>query len=195
MPGRVNPTREPPPPDGGALRYNVNAAMPNSDPTALTTQQLLRENFWLRELLESRIAGIEQRMDAGDKAVQLLQAFADRTPTTKDVQHEVLQLREVAMEKFSGIKSAVEAAFEAAGVGITKSEANFIKQIDSQQSLINSKTSNLEARISDLKDRMTAIEARGGGQQAMWGWVAGGIALMVSLTIAAVALINLVAKP
>lgn len=93
--------------DNGALRYNPSDVS-GQDPSALTTQQLLRENFWLRELLESRINGIEERIEGGNKAVQLLQAFADRTPTTMDVQNDVKGLREVVFVKLDGVKTQLE---------------------------------------------------------------------------------------
>lgn len=100
-------TRRQPPADNGALRYNSNINQ-GQDPSALTTQQLLRENFWLRELIESRLLAIEARIDGGDKAVSLLQAFADRTPTTMDVQNDVRGLREVVFGRLDGIKTQIE---------------------------------------------------------------------------------------
>lgn len=178
--------------DNGALRYNTNIA-PRQDPSALTTQQLLRENFWLRELLETRLNGM-------DKAILLLQAFADRTPTTMDIQHEVVALREVTFEKFDSIKeqfsqvalqtdkasrdvkSAVDAAFAAAkeavgeqnksnALSITKSEASFTKQIDEQSKRIDAVAQNstdkietvkatADEKIDEIRQRMTAMEAR-----------------------------------
>lgn len=38
---------------------------PNPDPTVLTTQQIYRENMWLREVLETRLDGM-------DTAIRLL---------------------------------------------------------------------------------------------------------------------------
>jgi len=160
----------------GGLREEVGPH--TADPTALTTQQLLRENFWLRELLESRIAAVEVRIDGSDKAVMLLQAFADRTPTTKDVQHETEQLREVVMTMFSGIQTqlkdrdaqtdkathdarmAVDAAFAAAKESMTKSEAGFTKQIDGIAELIRSSSRAVDDKINDMKERVTIIESK-----------------------------------
>lgn len=153
-----------------------------SDPSALTTQSVLRENFWLRELLETRI-------NAMDEAVRLLQQFAARTPTTMDVQHQTAALREVVMEKFEGIKtqvlerdaqtekasrdvkSAVDAAFAAAkeAVGeqnksntlsIAKSEDGFTKQIDGLAEVIKTTTKGVDDKIADIKDRITVIESK-----------------------------------
>jgi len=169
--------------DNGAMRgYTTQSTASRPDPTALTTQQLLRENFWLRELLETRIDGM-------DKALQLLQAFADRTPTTNDVQHEVDALREVVFQRLEGIrtqiaerdtttekaskdvKSAVDAAFAAAkeavseqnksnALSISKSEAGVTKQIDSIIELIRTTAKGVDDKISDIKERITIIESK-----------------------------------
>lgn len=161
----------------------------DQDPSALTTQQLQRENFWLREVLESEQARLEMRMDQADKAVGLLQAFADRTPTTMDVQNMVVGLREVVFAKFDGIKeqfvqaeaqaekaardvkSAVDAAFAAAkeaaserdksnALSITKSEMGFTKQIDGLIEVIKTTAKNVDDKISDMKERLTIIESK-----------------------------------
>lgn len=172
----------------GALHYD-SAGARVSDPTPLTTQQLLRENLWLRELIEARIRGLEVRMEAGDEAVRLLQAFADRTPTTMDVQHAVEKLREVAFVKFDGIrtqlqerdaamekaskdvKSAVDAAFAAAkeavgeqnksnAAAIDKSEKAFTKQVDGLSDIIKTTAKGVDDKINDIKERITVIESK-----------------------------------
>lgn len=159
--------------DNGVLRWSA---------TVTTTQQLQRENFWLRELLETRIDGM-------DKAIMLLQAFADRTPTTLDIQHEVVALRDVVMQMFSGVKtqildrdvqtekasrdvkSAVDAAFAAAKEAVgeqnksnalsnAKTEANFTKQLDMLGETIRINTKGVDDKISDIKERITIIESK-----------------------------------
>ena len=147
------------PADGG-LRSDMGPGVSPQDPTALTTQQLLRENFWLRELLQEQIAGLIVRMEASSGAVKLLQAFADRTPTTMDVQHMVVGLREVTMEKFEGMRIAVDAAFAASKEVIGKSEASFTKQIDSMASQTSTNLKAVDEKIGDMKDRLTIIESR-----------------------------------
>lgn len=168
-------------PDDGALRI-ATGIPPGLDPTPRSSQQVLRENFWLRELIETRLNGM-------DKALSLLQAFADRTPTTMDVQHQVTALREVVMQKFDGIntqiverdaatdkaskdvKSAVDAAFAAAkeavgeqnksnALSISKSEVGFTKQIDGILELIKTTSKGVDDKISDIKERITIIESR-----------------------------------
>lgn len=91
----------------GALRSDFGPGT-SQDPSALTTQQLLRENFWLRELSEAKLDAVLQRISASDRAVELLQARSDRAPSTMDVQNAVAQLREVAFEKFDGVQTQLK---------------------------------------------------------------------------------------
>jgi chromosome condensin MukBEF ATPase and DNA-binding subunit MukB len=165
-------------PNDGALRSDMGPGVSPQDPTALTTQQVLREGFWSRELYEAQIASIVQRLEASDKAVKLLQEFADRTPTTMDVQNKVEQLREVVMEKFAGIKDT----FAQAGTALTaalqaqekqaiatndsnkaasdKMEAGFTKQIDMFSTTNKTELKGIRDIISDIKERITIIESR-----------------------------------
>jgi len=181
-------TQSPQPSDGG-LRSDMGPGVSSQDPTALTTQQLLRENYWLRELLQEQVEGLKLRLIESDKAVKLLQAFADRTPTTMDVQHEVVALREVVMQKFDAVrmqlldrdsqtekasrdvKSAVDAAFAAAkeavgeqnksnALAIAKSEAGFTKQIDMLGETNKTNMKGVDDKISDIKERITIIESK-----------------------------------
>jgi hypothetical protein len=155
-------------PDEGGLRIPTGLA---PDPTPRTTQQVLRENFWLRELLETRLLGM-------DKALQLLQAFADRTPTTMDVQNQVQQLREVVMAKFQNVDSRftqkereLTAAFQsqekqaiATNSSVdranTKMEDGFTKQLDGLRLSGSADKRALEDKIDDMKSRLTIIESK-----------------------------------
>jgi len=85
---------------------------PVPDPTLLTTAQLLRELGTLRELLETRLDGM-------DRATELLSATVNRTPTV--IQTEIAHVREVIDEKFV----AVEQRFAERDVRFTQqNEAN-----------------------------------------------------------------------
>src|SRR5579859_5246367 len=78
---------------------------PVPDPTVLTTQQLQREIGTSRELVEALASGMqrvfETRLDAMDKAIQLLQAETDRAPAR--IVQVVDHLRSVHDEKFRSI--------------------------------------------------------------------------------------------
>jgi hypothetical protein len=68
---------------------------PIPDPTVLTTQQLLRELAALREIIFTRL-------DAMDRATELLANTVNRTPTV--VQSAATSMREVYDERFSSVQ-------------------------------------------------------------------------------------------
>lgn len=145
--------------------------LPIPDPTTLTTEQLLRTTANLREVFETRLMGM-------DKAIGLLQAFADKSPTTAIVEQSVKELRLLTDEKFKSVetslrerdtrtaqftkenKVAVDAAFAASALSITKSEAAFTKQVDSLATAIASMSKTFDDKINDMKDRLTSIESQ-----------------------------------
>jgi hypothetical protein len=157
---------------------------PIPDPTVLTTQQLQREVASLKEIIFTRL-------DANDKAVQLLHQDVTRVPTDTDKQ--IAHLKELHNEKFISIenqfkerdvrmeqearnnKISLDAALQAAekavnkqnetfALSINKSENATNKQIDQQAALIHTSNNALESKISDLKDRVTIIEGKSSGQ-------------------------------
>ena len=67
---------------------------PRPDPTLLTTQQLLRELTSLREILAARL-------DAMDRAAEVLSETVNRTPTA--IQTAIANLRDVYDERFNSI--------------------------------------------------------------------------------------------
>ena len=169
-------------------RYG-GGSRPVPDPTLLTTQQLLREIFSLKELIFTRIDGM-------DKGITLLQSQADKVPSIAVVNASVEALRQYFEEKFHSIsiqfterdtrtessardsKVAVDAALQAAkeavgeqnkssALSIAKSEAATTKQIDQISLIINATTKGTDDKIDDLKTRLTAMEgARSGGRDA-----------------------------
>jgi hypothetical protein len=77
-------------------RLTAPVAGPFTDPSILTTQQLLRELSSLREIIEARLNG-------NDKAIDLLQAATDKQPEV--MAKAVKQLRELHQEKFDSIQT------------------------------------------------------------------------------------------
>lgn len=179
----------------------VSDTFPRPDPTVLTTQQLLREVSSVREIIETRIAGM-------DKAITLLQATTDRYPSL--MKAAVTELRDLHEEKFKSIqtqfterdtrtessardsKVAVDAALQAAkeavgeqnkssALAIAKSEAATTKQIDQLGVLIGTMEKGLNDKVSDLKDRLTTIEGRSTGKGESWAIIVGGIGAFVGL--------------
>src|SRR6185503_2831523 len=72
---------------------------PIPDPTVLTTQQLQREVAALKEIIFTRL-------DANDKAVQLLHEDVTRVPTDTDKQ--IAHLKELHEEKFDSIDQQIK---------------------------------------------------------------------------------------
>ena len=172
------------------------------DPSILTTHQLLREITMLRELIETRLDGM-------DKAIELLQTSTDRFPTV--VGYEIKQLQALHEEKFHSIsiqfserdtrtdqssrdsKVAVDAALQAAkeavgeqnkssALAIAKSEAATTKQIDQIGFLINTTTLGVTDKIDDIKSRITSVESHSKGLGDGWGYVVGGVGIMIGLS-------------
>lgn len=183
---------------------------PNPDPTVLTTQSLLREILNLREIIETRI-------DAMDKALQLLQAKADKVPSETDI--AVGRLKDLHDERFKGVatqfaerdirteqtsrdsKVAVDAALQAAkeavgeqnkssALAIAKSEASTTKQIDQIIAINQATTSALNDKIDDLKLRLTQIDGQSTGARDLWAMLLGGLAIIISLVIGFVTILN-----
>jgi len=174
---------------------------PNPDPSVLTTQQLLREVGMLREVVDTRLSGM-------DKAINLLQQFTDKSPTTAVLEQQIRSLSAIMDVKLEGVqtqfterdkrteqlsiadKTAIAAALqaqkEAAGAqnesnatANTKTETNFAKLIEQGQSLLLEVRRNTEAQINDLKSRIDKGEGHSKGIGDGFGWLIGlaGIAL------------------
>lgn len=183
---------------------------PDPDPTILTTQQLQREVASLKELFITRL-------DAMDKAVALLQAFADKQPTIAVVDTDLRALGKLMEEKFASVqmqlierekrttqittdgKLALSAALDSQDKAVSKSEANFVKQIDTLGGQLGLMSKNLDDKINDIKDRfngLAGLQTRGEGRTEginfVWVVIAGVIGALVPATGL---LISLMGKP
>jgi hypothetical protein len=158
---------------------------PIPDPTSLTTQQLIRETSALKELMSTRLEGM-------DRAIVLFNENITRVSTDADT--KITCLREFILEKFEttaqkfesiqtqfkerdirveqtakASKEALDAALQAAkeAVGkqndsfaqsINKVEAAFTKQMDQFGVLLTSTVSALNDKIDETKGRLGLIE-------------------------------------
>jgi hypothetical protein len=158
---------------------------PVPDPTLLTTQQLFREIYALREIIEARL-------DAGDKAILLLQDKVSQEPATSHVAASVVHLKEVSSVRWDALqrqlldiqasaqrqaaedKVALSAALASAeksveeqnrsnNMAVAKSEASTAKQMDQIHTQIVSIAENFNGKVDDLKARVSLIEGRGLG--------------------------------
>lgn len=80
---------------------------PVPDPTTLTTEQLRRELSALREVLVTRLEGM-------DRATDLLSQTVNRTPTV--IQTEISHLRELMNEKLGSLGGQAEEKFASIGL-------------------------------------------------------------------------------
>lgn len=182
-----------------AADATVGDRRPIPDPTILTTQQLNREIGALREIIETRLDGM-------DKAIELLQTLNNHAQDF--VKTEVSHLQTLHDEKFKSIqnqfierdtrteqtsrdsKVAVDAALQAAkeavgeqnkssALAIAKSEAATNKQLDGIGTLLNTTAGGLTDKIDDLRTRLTTIEGRSSGGKDVYGYMiaAGGLVI------------------
>jgi hypothetical protein len=204
--------------------------VPIPDPTRLTTEQLRRELATLREIIETRLRGmdratelastqsaiireqieqtrdrlreeaaievaklrelLEARFDGMDRAIRLHAEIIDRVPLERDM--AIKHLADLHDEKFAsialqfaerdvrseqateGAKQALDAALlaqkelvaqqnEANSAAAAKAEASFTKQIDQIGTIIQTLEKALDARITELKERIDRGEGSSSG--------------------------------
>lgn len=176
--------------------HQGQGSRPVPDPTILTTQQLTREIAALKELVFTRLDGM-------DKALVVFTNTLNRVPS--DVDRQVGALRELTSETFKvyggmlaaidtrfherdtrfaqaeqNSKDAVAAALQAqkesvaeqnraSETAIAKAEMATMKQIDQIHLLLQASTHSLDGKIADIKDRITSIESVRAGQVAQRG--------------------------
>ena len=163
---------------------------PVPDPTLLTTQQLLREMASLRELVFTRLDGM-------DRATELLSETVNRTPTV--IQTEIKHVRELENERFAGVaqqfqerdtrseqagkaaKDALDAALAAAAKAAEKTEQNFTKQID-----------NALDRIGEIKERLDRGEGGAAGGESARGEARLNMSMVISVILALAAVTTLI---
>jgi hypothetical protein len=144
---------------------------------------------------------LETRLDAMDKAIDLLQKFADKSPTTASVKQDVDALKELTESRFNSGDKAVKDAFAAAKEAIaeqnksnatatTKSEDAFTKQIDQLRILVDTKAKSSDDKIDDIKTAMTRSEGRSKGLGDGWGYLVGAVGIVWGV----VATIELITK-
>jgi hypothetical protein len=114
------------------------------DPTTLTNQLVSRAISSLRELFEARFEGNENLY------LERFRAVMDR--------FELIDKQ--ATKTASDVKTAMDAAFAAAGAAAQKQEAAFTKQIDQLTSNVQLIAKASDDKLTDLKDRIVAMEGR-----------------------------------
>ena len=201
------------PDDGEGLNRGMWPS--GTDPSSLTTQQLVRAIQAERDYVDGQIAVLMERLAGIDKATELrLQGITD-IPAM--IQEKVDHLSALMTERFTSVaqqfaerdiraereardnKVAVDAAFaaqkEAAAkqnesntLAITKSEMGTSETINKLAELFKTTTDGLSDKIDDLKERVGRMESvKQGGQQAYAGiYALAGFILIITTIIGVV---------
>jgi hypothetical protein len=111
----------------------------------------------LREVIDAELRTIATRLDGIEHATTIFNENLTRVPTDTDKQ--ISHLRELHSERFSSVGREFAAVKEAT----IEMRGAFTKQIDSISAMIGNQVQNADGKISDLKDRLTAIESRASG--------------------------------
>ena len=135
---------------------------PTPDPTVLTTIQIDEKIEALRKLMDERFSGIQVQFKERD---------------TRVTENAIL------------IKSALDAALQAAKESVSVSGAATTKLLDAIALTVTTLGNSLSATIQDLKDRQNTLEGRSSGMGALWGWIVGGIGLLFSFVMMAIAVL------
>lgn len=169
--------------------FTVNRGVGPADPTPLTTEQILRENAWVEKVFKSELDAIKATLAAMEKALELVQAKADRQPSPREVQLQVEALAAVKAEHWhtidkelaaistlanqmsSSSKEAITAAFSAYKDAAAKSEDNLDKRITQQaqqsatsMSVLDVTIGGVSKGLASLEGRVVAIESRRAGE-------------------------------
>jgi Holliday junction resolvasome RuvABC endonuclease subunit len=162
-----------------------------SDPTALTTEALLREISHLEKQIDIRLTAM-------DRAVEVFKSDLVRVPTELD--RRLIQIKELVFERFSAIdvqfnsidksfierdvrnlqsiessKTAISTALTAQkalasdhiialSAAINKSEQHTTNQLEQQRTVLISVEKTLSDKINDVSDRMNRWEGVGSGK-------------------------------
>ena len=157
----------------------MTASNGKTDPTALTTEQLIRAIDGLREILEAAI-----------------KAETDLTHSRfKGVENAIAATREFAQIKF---EEAVKEQTLASERSIAKSEAATAKQMEQMSQTFGTSVGSVAQQVGDAKDRIQRLETQLASTIATMGGTAKGKAEgygnIVTTVLIGVALITLILK-
>jgi len=171
-----------------ARMSSVVGSVPVPDPTTLTTEALRRDISALRELLESRMIGIEQ-------AFTRLRVDLDKVPPTID--REVHNLKELHAQATESAQRATASALQAAKEAFFEHKETTRATLASLSTLINTKDDAMQSKVDNLREaiaenRNNINESRGsrtGGadslrMMALW------VGLVVSMGMALFGIIH-----
>ncbi len=158
--------------------------LPVPDPSTLTTAQTIREIDRLEALLTETMQGIvktfETRFMGMDKAIELIQAAADRVPSEVDL--KVGYLKELHGEKFHSI----DVQFAERDDRTKESATERQKALDAALQAQKEAAGKIEDRVAKLESRLDRSEGQGSGQDKLTT-LAFGVIATIGVIVAVVA--------
>ena len=160
--------------------------IPRPDPTKLTTEQLDREVASLKEIIFTRLAGMEAL--SGQRLDEIQRQFLDQSEKFG----VITQASKEAVEKaLASAKEAIVEQNRASDLATTKSEANFTKAIDQQRQIIESQSKSNDVQVGDIKERLNKLEGMALGKFDTEKQHRDNSALYVAILVAIIAAIGL----
>ncbi len=156
---------------------------PASDPSELTTAQILRETAILRELLETNVSGanavVEQKFSAVDRQFELVERMrVEQKKDTKDAVDAALTAQ----------KEAVKEQTTAFGLATAKSETAMSEQLKALNATFSAGINALTNAHNDTKDRVGRIESTRAGGSSMIASMIAGVSIIVTIGMAVYAI-------
>lgn len=103
---------------------------------------------------------IETRFEASDKAVELLQEFANRQPTTEAVNENLKALDRLTVSQFTALEKLVETKFDGNKTALDAALLTQGKTLDEIKVSFGKQFDSLAKMIDDLKDRINRNDGR-----------------------------------
>ena len=136
-------------------RGNIDPKRNGDD--AVSKDELLRENYWLREVIETRLTGM-------DKALKLIQDKTDKVPS--DVDLAIAAAKDFIGEKFVAVETkfqSVDSKFIAADKNVATA-LSAAKELGSEQSkssaaAIAKSEEATKTTLASLGDRISSVES------------------------------------
>lgn len=133
------------------------------------------------EQLERAIQDVEDKIDlrfeSNNRAVKLLQDFANSQPTTEAVDGKLAALKELTQSQFQALTELINARAEGNKVSLDAALVTRKEASDKIENAFNKQMEALANRIDDLKERIDTEEGRGAGRSDFIGWIVAAVAV------------------
>ena len=126
-------------------------------------------------------SAIETRFRAMDKAIDLLQASANRQPTTEAVGLRVDALTRLSDEREVTGQKAIDAALKSAKELVDIQNANYSQQMNQQRQMIAEVTKTFDYKMEQMLTRITVLESRGKGMGDLWSMIVACVGMVIGV--------------